>query len=361
MSALPNFSFPSNQTKQYGPIGLYFARSNLHLVQLSQAGTKYELLSHVCVPYPGTRQEIMATPKAVKALIKKGRKQAKFHGRQVVSALPPEQVKIMSLAFPASNNGQESQTIARLAGDRLTGNLSDYVLDYVPIRLSIRDGERLGLVAAARKKDVFSYLDCLTQAGLRNQALEINPTSIRRLVASTSVGHENTLVVNTGDNVSYLTTISGRRLMGDQSIEFGEQHLLQEITEALNLSYEAAVNLVTRTGVLRSQSDDAETSATLADIIKPFLVKLSREISRALLFAESESQGIEKTRVYLLGSLGRWSGLGPLFSQLVDMQVDTIGPEILPFAVASDRYPNDSATELAVPVGLALRGLVGND
>ncbi len=117
-----------------GPIGVYFTQEQVHLVQLERLGDGgIGVRSHESLTYPGSRAELMASSAATRKLLRRAMRAGKFRGRKVVSAIPPEQVRVMSVSYPASASGSAANSIATLMADRVDGALADYVIDYVPI------------------------------------------------------------------------------------------------------------------------------------------------------------------------------------------------------------------------------------
>ena len=355
----------------HGPIGVHFTQEHLHLVQLETlADGGLSVRCHESLAYPGTRAELMASPAAIRKLVRRAMRAGKFRGRNVVSAMPPEKVRVTSLSYPANSSGEEAGSILKLMADRVDGALSDYVIDYVPIRMSSRDGERLALVAVSRLEDVRNYLESLRLAGLDVNFLEIGSLAIKRLISSRNATdlRDHVIVINIGETTSHITTISGKRLLADQEVQFGEASILNAIAKTLDLTTSVAKDLVLTNGLdpARKNSEiaddnlDKEIVRTLVEIAKPELLKLVREINRAFLFAESESHGDARKRIFIVGGAGRWPGMATLISSLAKMPVESLGREHMPFASNPESIAtlsDQQAAEMSIAVGLALRGM----
>jgi Tfp pilus assembly PilM family ATPase len=136
------------------------------------------------------------------------------------------------------------------------------MIDYLPIRANPGDEERLTLVAIARKQQVIELLDLLSGAGLEVMALDIGPSAIKRLFSSLpgASGQETMLVINSGREVSYLTMVSGRRLLLDQQVEFGEEPLLRHLCEVLDIDATLARKLLLENGFGSDGPPTGETS-----------------------------------------------------------------------------------------------------
>ena len=355
----------------YGPIGVHFTQEHLHLVQLEMlAEGGLGVRCHESLAYPGTRLELMASRAAFRKLVRRAMRAGKFSGRTVVSAMPSEQVRVMSLSYPANSSGEEAASILKLMADRVDGDLSDYVIDYVPIRMSSRDGERLALVAVSRLEDVNNYLESLRVAGLDVNFLEIGPLAIKRLInfGPATDQRDHVIVINIGETRSHITTISGQRLLADQEVQFGEESILSAIAKALDLTTSMAKELVLTNGLdpapkdpeITGDSADNEIVRTLVEIAKPELLKLVREINRAFLFADSESHGDGRRRIFIVGGAGRWPGAATLLSSLAKMPVESLAREHMPFAndpTSTAMLDDQEAADMSIAVGLALRGM----
>lgn len=366
---------PEPSSVAYGPIGVYFTQEHLHLVQLERHGDgEIGLLSHESLPYPGSRADLMASPDAIKKLLRSATRAGRFRGRKVVSAMPPEQVRVMSVSCPTNTAGGTANSIARLMADRVEGALTDYVIDYVPLRTSARDDDRLALVAVSRLAHANSYLDSLASAGLHVDFLEIGPLAVKRLIdfGPAADQYDHVIVVNICQTTTHLTTISGDRLLADQEIQFGAELILSAIARPLDLALNVARDLVLANGLEPASQDamltesnaDAGVAATLVQIVKPEFLKLVREIDRAFLYADSESHGTGRRKIVIIGGIAQWPGVATLLESLAKMPVERLGLDHMPFASDPAVIGNMSdrqAAEMSTAVGLALRGMSAHE
>jgi len=367
---------PAQVPAKVGPIGVQFAREELHLVQMQSASDGgVTLRARASIPYPGAFDEIMNSPGRLRSLVHRALRANGFIGRKVVSSMAADEVRIISVCYQLNKGEEDDHAIVDLMRDRIDGQLADYVLDYVPVRTKSKEGQRLALVAMSKRQEVLEHLELLQALGLRIEALEIGPVAIRRLIQAMSSQQEpeNVLVVNFGTDKSYLTIVSHRRLLSDQEIAFGENTILRRLSETLDISPEMARNMVFKNGLDPAGARDAVGLAladtgmfnTLLEIVKPELTRLAEEIRRAFMYATSESRGGPTQRVYILGSIARWPGSDTLLDTIIDVPVRKI-PDPSAIFHATDGQPEDAnhdpstdgaAPELAVATGLALRGM----
>ncbi len=356
-------------------IGLDLRLDNIQLVQLERRdGEKLSIRAHASLPYSVSRTELLASPKMLKKILNKAIKENHFLGKQVISKLPSDDVKIMPLNYFNTSQDKDS-TILNLLSDRIEGEISDYVIDYIPVRSNSKEEEQLALVTLAKRDDVISYLDAINKTGLEVQELDVGPAVIARLVGSMSSTQEaeTVLVINFGIRQSYLAMISGRRLLYDQQVELGEDGLLEHISEALDMPREEIRELVLKHGFYQltyGKEDSSSTSysditQTLQEIVKPYFLKLVDEINRVMIFTASQTRGKPATKIYLFGSLAQWHGADKLINSMLDIPVAKIHVDYQQFFQGTNNSgattPVQIVPEMAIAIGLALRGMDLNE
>jgi type IV pilus assembly protein PilM len=355
-----------------GSIGLEFAREKLHLVQLEMPSAgRIKLHASASLAYPGSREALLGSSSTLRSILRPALRSNHFYSNHVVAALPLPEVRIMSVSYHLNGTQSDEQAILKPISERIKGNLADYVIDYIPVRVGHKDEERLAVVAVAKRDTVVAHLDLLRRAGLQVEALEIGPVAIQRLVSTFSEmeQYQNVLAINFGHELSYMTMISGRRLLFDQQMDFGEKGLIDQLAQTLEMDTEAVRRLVYQFGIW-SQTKGPSSSVvisrsdvtdSLMEIVKPSFLALVEEVKRALIYAASETRGEPVKKVYLLGSIARWRGVDRLMNSLLDIPVMNITDplSVLGQGSAPEPIPSDSlAPEIAVATGLALRGVI---
>jgi type IV pilus assembly protein PilM len=346
-----------------GMIGLDVAESSIHLCQLRpKDGGCFSITSKASVQFSGDRDALLADPKRLKKILADALKQGHFKGRKVVALMPLSDVKVILLTYKANVADVDSE-ILRMLSNRIDDDINDYVVDYLPVRCNPSDEEHMAAVSLARKDNVMALLDVFDQCGLEVDSLDIAPAALRRMVSALYEGKDasNVLLINVGEEQSFLTIISGRRLLFDQAVEFGESQLLRCISDDLNIDKETARELVLKNGI-GSQSDFA---ATLLEILKPRFLDLIEEINRVLIFTASETHGVPVSRVCLLGKISGWSGVDSLLLSLLDVKIAADPNDF--WKVFQDENDDTAVSwsslfpEQAIATGLALRGVVENE
>ena len=353
---------------ELSPIGLEFSADGLHMVQLGVGADGKPLIrAQAVAPYAVQRVDTLASPAATKKLIKQALAQGAFKGRNVITALAPEDTRLLSVTYQTRPGHSDDAAIAKLMAERIDDDLDQFVIDYIPVRTEAREGDRLALVVISDRSKVIGHLELLRKAGLMVDALEIAPVAIRRMVSALVAegnSRRDILVINAGDASTHLIVVSGRRLLFEQQVDFGISQLMSALTEALDLTPALAEELVSRRGLDVAGGGDAhslqETGRfnTVAELVRPQFRLLVNEIRRALLFATSETRGGHIKEAFLLGAIAQWPGATGLLSELTDLKVRTPPPLAAAEGVTLDG--SESAIGSVIAAGLALRGLPGN-
>ena len=72
-----------------------------------------------------------------------------------------------------SPSRSDDEVIAQKMLERLDGDITDYVMDYIPVRAEARDAEKLAIVAISKRAEVTAFLQSMRAAQLDVDALEI--------------------------------------------------------------------------------------------------------------------------------------------------------------------------------------------
>jgi len=372
MSALAKAAMlmrPRSGSREVGPIGIDFALEALHLVQLERvAGDSPVVCARSTVAFDMPRQEVLGDPRRFRDSLRKALAADRFHGRRAVMAVPPGLFRTLSINYQTGGEIDDAAAILRIMQQRLDGDLSDFVIDYMPVMNRSKGDEKLALVAVSERAPIVEMLEAARKARLNVDALEIGPVAIGRLVGALSAARQssNVLVINSGRQASYLTLISGNDLLFDQQVSFGENELIHQLAETLDMSEEMARDLVLRTGVDPSGEatengiDDAGLLRTMSQIVRPQFMRLVDEIKRVCMYAAAETRGGAVSQVYLLGSIARWPGSEGLLGSMTDVDIAKIPDPLAPFSSVAESTgvaAPVSAPEIAVATGLALRGI----
>lgn len=280
-------------------IGLDLGPGALNMVQFEHGGEHPCIRAIASVPYTCPRGELFGRAQELRALVKQARAQQPFKGRHVISSLPNEEIKIVTVAYKQTDGQSDSLAIVGELRERMHGELDDMVVDYMALRQDEREsGKGEALVALAPRRSVLAYLELLTGAGLAVDALDVGPAALARLVRHVGARKwaefplmPNVLLINFGAEASFLTVIWGRRLMLDRAVEFCEQRLLARMKQVLDLPQELALPLLYGHRVGPATAGEAETARTVAEVLRPEITGLLDEINKTLIYMASKTRG----------------------------------------------------------------------
>ncbi len=207
-----------------GLIGLDIDFDQIHMCQIrARENGLFTITAKASVAYSGSRAELLASPKRLKTLIGDTLREKNFKGKGVVALMPWEDVKIVLLTYKATVSDVDAEVVKMLAS-RVEGSIEDYVVDYVRVRANPGNEEHMVVATVSSKEKVNRLLHALIECGLEVDSLDIAPTALRRIVSALYTGHaaDNVLMINCYREDSYLTVISGRRLLFNQSVSFGD-------------------------------------------------------------------------------------------------------------------------------------------
>ena len=350
------------------PIGFDLAHESLHLLQMEKNSQgEHRVRAGVTVPYPTAKEELIRSPKKFRAFVQAALQQKPFSGKVIGSYLPGSMTRLLHLEYEVNPHANTDEAIAKGVIARLGGQLEDFVIDYLQVRTEdLEAKKRSALVSVALKKDVLSFLGLLNGAGLEVAFLEIGPAALRRLLASLDKEkkYPSLLLINFGRAKSFLTILSGRRLLMDREIDFGENKLAAAICNALDIQEKQALDILYKYGMSGDSaktivSDELKAIAdTTREILKPIFFELAENINKALIFMASETRGQTVEGVYLLGSVARYPGADQFISDMFSLPVKILHP-LAHFSLANkDAIPKDldPVVTIAMATGLALRG-----
>jgi type IV pilus assembly protein PilM len=360
VNRLPSIIGKKQAAEQYGPIGIDIGSNGIRLVQFVNKGNRIELSASALVPAP---DEIRTSAKQTRALLSKALRKQGFVGREVVTCLPPDDVKIMMISYLHQSGKQDEELIVQRIAERVDDDINNYVIDFMMVRPQVKDGqERSVLVAMAKRDKVIGFLDFMRKSGLAVKVLEIESTAIRRLVlVRHGFDHKaNLMVVSMGRAQTYITVLSGRRLIYERDINFGEQQLIALLCKELELDeHEARTMLVGDETKLAADISEGEHNISVTDalysVLKPQFMELLEDINRALVYAASETRGMPVEHVYLTNLVASWRGIEHFIDSLIEVPVSVLAP----FAGLNNHkaLEKDIDPRGAVVAGMALHGM----
>ena len=350
-------------------IGLEIGFGRVNLVQMEYLAGKVHMRAIASIPFDCSRETLLADPKALKALLKQAYATQPFKGNTVVSCLPTEHIRIITITYNHVDGQSDDEAVVLELRERYKGELDHMVVDFMSLRQEdTGSGKRDALVALAPHNKVVAYLDLLTNAGLKVEAIDIGPAALTRMVCHTGAllvpqypSLPNVLLINFGAESSYLTIIWGRRLMLDRPIEFCENRMFTRLKQVLEMPEELIINLLyeqsANSDLIKDQS--GEVNQMVTDILRPEINMLLQEINKTLVYMASKTRGKSVDKIYLTGRVSRYPGILNLLQEQLNVSIEMLDPVEI-FASEKNKLKNQNLgtmAGIALTTGLALRGV----
>ena len=340
----------------YGAIGVDFGLNDLRMVQFRKNADAIEI--HASCHFVIAEEERNSS-KLLCALIKRALKENNFVGREVVTCIQPANVKIFMLSFMRQPEKNDEELIVERVAERIDGSIENYVIDFMMVRPKASDAqERSVLVAIADHEEVVSYLEHLRKIGLKVSLLEIEPTAVRHLLsAKYGAEHDaNLMSISMGHSQTYITVLSGRRLIYARDIDFGEQQLINMLCKELDIDeHEARTILERSNNKVDENNQNEEVTTAFYSVLKPLFMELAEDINRALIYTASETRGLPVKHVYLTNRIATWHGIENFISTLIEVPVSVLTP--FDGFINAEKFNAGSGPRGAVVTGMALHGL----
>jgi type IV pilus assembly protein PilM len=341
------------------PIGVDFAAESLHLVQCERDGKGVSIRAAVSVRYPGERALLLADEKALRKFVRAALARAPFSDRRVYSTLAPGEVRIVPLTVQCSGAQVQPAAVIKALREKLRSDLSKEVVDYQQIRGGAVGSELNVLAAVAPRETVLAHLHRLEAAGMEPVAIDIAPSALARLLTAMHPDHRehSVLLVDFGAQRSSITVVSGRRLILDREVEFGEAKLVAKLAAALSVDAAAASAMLEKHAAPNPEQGGSPGRAINEILHREFAV-LEEEIAHTLVYIASKTHGGTAKCIYLNGGISHHAYIHAKVQRMVDIPVELLNPFACLAASRPSAYSASSvaANGIALATGLALRG-----
>ncbi|MEJ5259434.1 MAG: pilus assembly protein PilM [Anaerohalosphaeraceae bacterium] len=348
-----------------GPIGIDVGHSCIRMIQLGcrEGRIRVESAEQECLEPAspaGGHAHRTAVVRAIRAMLARGR----FSGREAVSCLPGDALKIKSQRL-------DSLEAERLEEGRIDELAERFGLDpdkdeirYL-VAGSVYQGEEIKkevIFFGMNRTQLLGHLALLEEAGLEPVAVDAMPCALFRSFQRSLRRQEDREVVSVLVNLgTYFTTViigKGTSISLIKQIPLAEQHLTQRAADVLGISCDEAARQIAREWAEGCESDNSPIHQTLSSALKRTIEDLAREISLCFKYYAVAFRGERPSEVVFAGGCLYESLLMDMLCRQLNLDIRTAEPlrGIDLSHVSFDRRPNPQRAEWAVAVGLALKG-----
>lgn len=377
-------------------IGLEIGASAIKILEL-RAGAPPSLRALAIRPTPAgaaTDGQIVE-PQAIAAEIRAGLADAKIKNRYCVTSVANQAAITRIISVPKMSLKELDEAIKWEAERYIPFPIDEVVLDYdaldnpddIPA-----DGQMEVMIAAAQTEVIARHVEVIKLAGLEPVVIDIKPfAAIRALKGSLLGEHLNKttltgqryteegevgVILEIGASNSTIALVRGERILMNRNINVSGDDFTVAIQKAFNLDFAAAEDVKVQYATATIPTEDEEelldfdvnrerySPARIFDVIRAPLVDLTTEIRRSLEFYRVQSGDVNVDRMYLSGGGSKLRGLADAIGDTLGFRVELGDPWLsLTYDETSfdSAYLRSIAPELAVPIGLAMRGVGGLD
>ena len=371
------------------PIGLDIGHSSVKMIQLVMNGGQISVIAAgKTLIDAGIDGDSQARRAAVISAVKRMLADGSFRGRDVVSCLPNDGLKITSLRLGETGTEEIEQSLKKEVVQRFGLNPDKDAMDYM-VAGDVQQGEEIKnelILFAADNETIKSHIQMLEEAGLRPVAIDTVPCALFRIFERSlrrQEDRERTLVfVDVGSRWTVVVFGRGGEISFVKQIPIGGEKFNQEIATRLGIKTGEAQmlrdKLRTEKGVRISQSGpvaqasdgngqilDAATRQVIVDAISAVAEELAREISLCLRYYTVTFRGKRVERAIFTGGEAYENILLNVLRRQLTVEIEVAQP-LRGFDLSSEgahvNFDSDRRgllCEWAVAVGLSLKGWNG--
>ncbi len=369
------------------PIGLDIGHNSVKMIQMTVSGGQIGVLAadkvridtNVNGDQQGRRAVVVS---AIKQMLAKGN----FRGRNVVSCLPNDKLKITSVRIGETEFDQIEQVLRKEVVQRFGLDPDKDAVDYV-VAGNVRQGDEIKnelILFAADDETIRGHISMLEDAGLRPVAIDTVPGALfrgferwqrrqedkERTVVFVDVGSQFTTVVfGRGGEISFVKQIQigGERFSREVAEKLGitvvEAERLREKLRAEKASTAAKPDSTEEADAGEEPTLDASTRQVMVDAISSVAEELAREVSLCLRYFTVTFRGKRVERAVFSGGEAYENILLNVVRRQLTVEIEVAQP-LKGFDISSERESINLDSdrrgllcEWAVAVGLGLKGL----
>jgi len=367
------------KTRGLRPIGLDIGHHSIKMIQLAINGDQIVVLAadEACVDasIDGDSEE---RRRSVISAIKRMLAEGNFHGRDVVSCLPNDRLKMTSLRLPETETAQIEQALGKEAAHRFGLDPDKDVINYV-LAGSVRQGDEIKnelILFATDDETIRSHIAMLEEAQLRPVAIDAIPCALFRTFERSLRRQEDKelTVVFVDIGSRYATVVFGRggEICFVKQVALGEERLNREIAAKLGISINEVQMLRGRlrmekglpspwSGAAEHQQLDASTRQVIINAIGAVAEELAREISLCFRYYTVTFRGRRVERAIFSGGEAYENILLDVLRQQLRVEIEVAQP-LRGFDMKNVKFngfKQGLLCEWAVAVGLSLKGSNG--
>ena len=331
--------------------GLDIGSHKIKIVQVQKSGDKYRLVALGSAP--STLKGILSDSESdltqLATIIKKLHQETKIKTKNVVTALPQDQVFTQVITLPQLSENELTSALKWEAEQYIPIPLAEATISHQIIgRIKEDAKEKIEvLLAAAPNRLIDKTIKVVKSAGFNTVSLE---TEILAVARSLVINPEAVMVIDFGAKASDIAVVENKQIIFTRSIPTAGEALTRAVASSLGLQPAQAEAYKKAYGV-----DPQKLEGKMIEAMIPVIDVIIREIEKILNFYRVEKK---KTisRIILTGGTATLSEISSLMVKKLNLEIQLGNPfsqmskESLP-----KKLPTSEIPLYAIATGLAMK------
>ena len=346
------------------PIGLDIGHGSIKMVQLALTDEGAKVLAAERATLPeGTDTGVEARRQLIITTIRQMLSRGSFKGRDVVSALPNEKLRITSLRLSDAEIPQADRLLQSQAAQRFALDPRADTIHYI-LAGSVRQGDELKneyIVLGTDNETIKEHIALLEQARLTPTGIDAIPCalfrSFDRMLRRQEDKERTILFVDVGHR--YTTVVIGRagEICFLKQLAFGAARFVEDIAAQLDIPQADAESL--RLKLHSGEPVEDSTERLVTDALKTTGERLAAEISLCLRYYTVTFRGRRVERAVITGDGVNETTVVDVLRYRLAIETEIAEP-LRGFDcsdIVSDESHHAAFADFAPAVGLSLKGV----
>jgi len=351
-------------SRSAGPIGLDLGHGMIRMIQLAAAGDGIRVVAAQEAEIECDKTNADSVRDFTVRTIRRMHREGGFAGREVVSCLSNDNLRIKSLRLDTIDPGEIETQLRTEVAERFGLDAATDEIRYM-IAGSVYQGDEIKneiIFFGLDKASITEHLSILEDAGLTPIAIDAVPCALFRSFQASLRRHEDHRVVSVLVDVDELQTTvliaRGQEIIFVKQIPIAAARLTAETAARLKLGLEEARLLRLRLKESPESMDPAMRQAVI-DAMSHITEELAREISLCVRYYSVTFRGQRPTEVVFAGGEADEMTLLNALRRHLGVEVSVAKPlrGIDLGSMAVNRSRSVEMSEWAVAVGLGLKGI----
>jgi len=283
----------------------------------------------------------------------------KIKTERVAAGVSGSSVIVKNIIVPQMSREELEESIDWHAEEHIPFDITDVSLDYQIIDST---PDSLHVLMAACKRDFVANLKQVIQlAGKQPAIIDVDAFALQNCyeVNYRPSPGEIVALLNLGASTMNINILQGVRSVFTRDVSVGGNQYTGLLQKELGLSYEQA-EAVKRGGAVPTEAETGDIESILGSVSEMLALEIQKTFDFYRATAEDSSAMVRK--IMISGGAGKLKGLPEYLADRFEMPVEALDP-FRQIKIDGKRfdpdYMHDVMPEMAVAVGLALRGVEG--